>query len=137
MSDGPSLSDFMRHLQAILEDSEEIPNREDRETRQFQIESAIQEAILFGNRYKELLEHGIDPFHFVRSMSNDDHPQPVSKAESLSLGLIIVPAAELVLREILTSAPHVGQSGNHSSSCSSSSHWAMISRMIGSSASSL
>ena len=86
MSDGPSLSDFMRHLQAILEDSEEIPNREDRETRQFQIESAIQEAILFGNRYKELLEHGIDPFHFVRSMSNDDHPQPVSKADSLSLG---------------------------------------------------
>ena len=57
MSDGPSLSDFMRHLQAILEDSEEIPNQEDRETRQFQIESAIQEAILFGNRYKELVEH--------------------------------------------------------------------------------
>ena len=86
MSDGPSLSDFMRHLQAILEESEEIPDREDRETRQFQIESAIQEAILFGNRYKELVDHGIDPFQFVRSMTNEEHTQPVSKAESLSLG---------------------------------------------------
>ena len=37
----------MRHLQAILEESEEIANRIDRETRQLQIEAAVQEAILF------------------------------------------------------------------------------------------
>ena len=84
MSDGPTLSDFMRHLQAILEESDDIPDREDRETRQLQIESAIQEAILFGNRYKELVSQGTDPLHFVRSSLNDDHPQPMSKAEALS-----------------------------------------------------
>ena len=42
MSDGPSLSDFMRHLQAVLEESEEITDRIERERRQLQIESAIQ-----------------------------------------------------------------------------------------------
>ena len=49
MSEGPTLSEFLRHLQAILEESEEIPDRIDRETRQLQIESAIQEALLFGS----------------------------------------------------------------------------------------
>jgi len=86
MSDGPSLSDFMRHLQAILEESEEISDRIDRESRQLQIESAIQEAIIFGNRFRELTEHGIDPLHFVKQNIRDEIPQHVSKIETLNVG---------------------------------------------------
>lgn len=86
MSDGPSLSDFMRHLQAVLEESEEIGDRTDRESRQLQIESAIQEAIIFGNRFRELKDYGIDPLHFVKQNSRDDAPQHVSKIETLNIG---------------------------------------------------
>ncbi|NCG00601.1 MAG: hypothetical protein GWP25_02280 [Euryarchaeota archaeon] len=86
MSEGPSLSDFMRHLQAILEESEEIGDSLERETRQLQIESAIQEAIIFGNRYRELVDQGIDPLHFVNPATREELPQHVSKLETLSIG---------------------------------------------------
>ena len=85
MSDGPSLSDFMRHLQAVLEESEEITDRIERETRQLQIESAIQEAIIFGNRFRELKEQGIDPLHIVLPTSREEVPQHVSKLDTLSI----------------------------------------------------
>tara|TARA_B100000767_G_scaffold161795_1_gene151820 strand:- start:981 stop:1316 length:336 start_codon:yes stop_codon:yes gene_type:complete len=85
MSDGPSLSDFMRHLQAVLEESEEIADRTERESRQLQIESAIQEAIIFGNRFRELKEHGIDPLHIVLPRSREDPPQQVSKFDTLNV----------------------------------------------------
>ena len=85
MSDGPTLSDFMRHLQAVLEESEEIADRTERESRQLQIESAIQEAIIFGNRYRELKEHGIDPLHIVLPNTRDEAPQHVSKLDTLSI----------------------------------------------------
>mgnify|MGYP001236610931 CR=1 FL=1 len=76
----------MRHLQAILEESEEIANRIDRETRQLQIEAAVQEAILFGNRYRELKEQGIDPLHLVNSAAIEEFPQQISKIQSLAQG---------------------------------------------------
>ncbi|MBT5391613.1 MAG: hypothetical protein HOL22_04610 [Euryarchaeota archaeon] len=86
MSDGPSLSDFMRHLQAILEESEDIVDHIERETRQLQIESAIQEAIIFGNRFRELVEQGIDPLHLVNPVSREEMPPHVSKLETLNIG---------------------------------------------------
>ena len=76
----------MRHLQAILEESEEISDRVDRESRQIQIESAIQEAIIFGNRFRELKEHGIDPLHFVKPNVHTEVPQYASKIETLNIG---------------------------------------------------
>ena len=85
MSDGPSLSDFMRHLQAVLEESEEIADRRERESRQLQIESAIQEAIIFGNRFRELKEQGLDPLHIVLPTSREDVSQHVSKLDTLSI----------------------------------------------------
>ncbi len=86
MSEGPSLSDFMRHLQAVLEESEEIGDRIERDSRQLQIESAIQEAIIFGNRFRELQEKGIDPLHIVLPNSREDATQHVSKLETLNVG---------------------------------------------------
>jgi len=88
MSDGPSLSDFMRHLQAILEESEEINDRVERESRQLQIESAIQESIIFGNRFRELKEYGIDPLHFVKPNDRDELTRHVSKIETLNVGQV-------------------------------------------------
>ena len=52
MAEGPTLSDFMRHLQAVLEESTDIPDAKEQQHRQWQIEAAIQEAIIFGNRYQ-------------------------------------------------------------------------------------
>ena len=86
MAEGPSLSDFMRHLQAVLEESTEIPDAEEQQQRQWQIEAAIQEAIIFGNRFRELQEHGIDPLRLVKPKANYPAAPPVNKIEALKTG---------------------------------------------------
>jgi len=44
MADGPSVDEFIRHLQHLLEETESIPDKIERENRQWQLESALQEA---------------------------------------------------------------------------------------------
>ena len=108
MSDGPTLSDFMRHLQAVLEESEEITDRTERESRQLQIESAIQEAIIFGNRYRELKEHGIDPLQIVLPNARDEAPQHVSKLDTLSISGAICKECGARLENDLDFCPSCG-----------------------------
>ncbi len=76
MAEGPTLSDFMRHLQAVLEESTAIPDAEEQEQRQWQIEAAIQEAIIFGNRFRELQEHGLDPLRLIKPCLLYTSPSP-------------------------------------------------------------
>ena len=86
MSDSPTLDEFMRHLQASLEEAQSIEDNLERDERTLQLEIAIQESLIFINRYKELVSHGIDPLVLVSSDPNVESPPPATKVQALSLG---------------------------------------------------
>ena len=46
MSDSPTLDEFMRHLQASLEESHSIEDNLERDERTLQLEIAIQESLI-------------------------------------------------------------------------------------------
>ena len=60
MGEGPTVDAFMRHLQVCVEEAHTIADSKERELRLWQLESAIQEAIIYKNRVEELERHGID-----------------------------------------------------------------------------
>ena len=86
MSDSPTLDEFMRHLQASLEEAQSIEDNLERDERTLQLEIAIQESLIFINRYKELVSHGIDPIVLVSSDPDVESPPPATKVQALSLG---------------------------------------------------
>ena len=86
MADSPTLKEFMRHLQATLEEAETIEDRIEREERTLQLETAIQESLIFANRYNELVSHGIDPLILVQNDPEIEAPPPASKVQALALG---------------------------------------------------
>ena len=86
MSDSPTLDEFMRHLQASLDEAQSIEDKFEREERTLQLEIAIQESLIFINRYKELVSHGIDPLILVSNDPGVEAPPPASKVQALSLG---------------------------------------------------
>lgn len=65
MADEPNVDEFMRHLQVCIEEARTIADGEERENRLWQLESALQEAIIYKNRVAELQRHGIDPILLV------------------------------------------------------------------------
>ena len=89
MAEGPQLDDFMRHLQACLEEASQIADQIERDERILQLEIAIQEAIIFKNRFTELVSHGIDPLVLVKANSTDETPPPATKSQALTLGISI------------------------------------------------
>ena len=86
MSDGPSIDEFMRHLQAVLDDAATISDDTEREKRLWQIEATLQETIIFKNRYLELKEHGIDPLRLIDFLEVDPNPPRTSAAEAVITG---------------------------------------------------
>ena len=50
--DEPKLDAFIRHLQAEVDSASEIVDKKERDERLLQLEVAIQEAIIFANRYR-------------------------------------------------------------------------------------
>ncbi len=78
MGDDPTVDEFQRHLQTELEKSEEITDAVERSRRRLQIEAAIQEAIAFRYKWKELKDAGQDPLELqkaVRLVANLDVAQ--------------------------------------------------------------
>lgn len=109
MAEGPSLSDFMRHLQAVLEESTQISDAEEQQQRQWQLEAAIQEAIIFGNRYRELQEHGLDPLRLIKPKGGDPVAPPVNKIEALKSGSMHCAGCGAHLESDLNFCPACGQ----------------------------
>ena len=87
MADGPHLDEFMRHLQACLYETMEIDDKIERNERILQLEIAIQEAIIFKNRYTELVSHGLDPLLLVTQKEGVETPPPATKSQALTIGL--------------------------------------------------
>ena len=83
MSDGPSVDEFMRHLQSVLDDAATISDDNEREKRLWQIEATLQETIIFKNRYTELKEHGIDPLRLIEPQEGDPAPPRTSTVEAI------------------------------------------------------
>ena len=75
MAEGPLVEEFMRHLQAGLDEAMEIDDEIERNDRILQLEIAIQEAIIFNNRYQELVSHGIDPLVLVKQKDGEEMQQ--------------------------------------------------------------
>ena len=86
MADSPTLDEYLRHLQATLEEAVSIDDKIEREERTLQLEISIQECLIFANRYKELVAHGIDPLVLVSSDPDIEAPPPASKVQALVLG---------------------------------------------------
>ena len=74
--EGPTLDSFLRHLQTEVEAAREISDRIERDERLLQLESSIQEAIIFANRYKELQNQGVDPLLLVDPKVQQERPAP-------------------------------------------------------------
>ena len=86
MAEGPLVDEFMRHLQASLDEAMDIEDKIERHERILHLEIAIQEAIIFKNRYNELVSHGIDPLVLVKQQTGQDAPPPATKSQALTLG---------------------------------------------------
>tara|TARA_B100000614_G_scaffold24324_1_gene19061 strand:+ start:318 stop:674 length:357 start_codon:yes stop_codon:yes gene_type:complete len=85
--EGPSLDSFLRHLQTEVEAANEIVDKLERNDRLLQLESSIQEAIIFANRYKELQNQGVDPLLLVDRKVQQERPAPpATKGQSILLG---------------------------------------------------
>jgi len=86
MGEEPTVEAFMRHLQVCVEEARTIADRKEREQRLWQLESAIQEAIIYKNRVEELQRHGIDPIRLVEAESPISQPPAPKKVEALLSG---------------------------------------------------
>ena len=72
MSDSPSVDQFIRHMQAELDSCETIVDKNEREKRQWQIESALMHAIDFKRRFVDLSKLGEDPLKIVKALAMND-----------------------------------------------------------------
>lgn len=108
MGEGPTVDAFMRHLQVCVEEAQTIADSKERELRLWQLESAIQEAIIYKNRVEELERHGIDPIRLVES-EQDTSPTPApKKVEALMTGHTHCSTCRAVLEADLEFCPACG-----------------------------
>tara|TARA_B110000444_G_C18851442_1_gene605982 strand:- start:6396 stop:6734 length:339 start_codon:yes stop_codon:yes gene_type:complete len=72
MSESASVDEFIRHMQAELDACEDIVDKDEREKRQWQIESSLLMAIEFSGRFKELAKLGQNPIKIVEALTMQD-----------------------------------------------------------------
>lgn len=72
MTESPSVDEFVRHMQAELDACEEIVDKEERQKRQWKIESSLLLAIEFSDRFKELSKLGQNPIQIVQALTMPD-----------------------------------------------------------------
>lgn len=108
MGEEPTVEAFMRHLQVCVEEARTIADRKEREQRLWQLESAIQEAIIYKNRVEELQRHGIDPIRLVEAESPKSQPPAPKKVEALLSGHDHCKTCNAVLEPDLPFCPACG-----------------------------
>ena len=107
--EGPSLDSFLRHLQTEVEAAAEISDKAERNDRLLQLESSIQEAIIFANRYKELQKQGVDPLLLIDPKVQEERPAPpATKGQSILLGSSTCEACGKLLENDLDFCPACG-----------------------------
>jgi hypothetical protein len=108
MSESPLLDEFIRHLQAELDESEGIPNKKERQQRQWQIESALQEATVFNNRFKELTKIGKDPLEIVQAIANPNAP-PSAVKQAIAKATGVCPTCGTIMEDDLNFCASCGE----------------------------
>jgi hypothetical protein len=108
MGEEPTVEAFMRHLQVCVEEARTMADRKEREQRLWQLESAIQEAIIYKNRVEELQRHGIDPIRLVEAESPMSQPPAPKKVEALLSGHDHCKTCNAVLEPDLPFCPACG-----------------------------
>jgi len=108
MGEEPTVEAFMRHLQVCVEEARTMADRKEREQRLWQLESAIQEAIIYKNRVEELQRHGIDPIRLVEAESPMAQPPAPKKVEALLSGHDHCKTCNAVLEPDLPFCPACG-----------------------------
>ena len=108
MGEEPTVEAFMRHMQVCIEEARTIADRKEREQRLWQLESAVQEAIIYRNRVEELQRHGIDPVRLVEAESPMSQPPPTKKVEALLTGNNHCKVCNAVLEPDLPFCPACG-----------------------------
>ncbi len=108
MAESPNMDEFMRHLQVCVEEARTIADAQEREQRLWQLESALQEAIIYKNRYEELQRHGIDPVRLVESEMGQSSPPAPKKVEALMTGHVHCPTCKAILEADLDFCPACG-----------------------------
>ena len=107
--EGPTLDSFLRHLQTEVEAARKISDRIERDERLLQLESSIQEAIIFANRYKELQNQGVDPLLLVDPKVQQERPAPpATKGQSILLGSSTCASCGKLLENDLDFCPACG-----------------------------
>lgn len=109
MADEPNVDEFMRHLQVCIEEARTIADGEERENRLWQLESALQEAIIYQNRIAELKRHGIDPVLLVEKEALEQKTPAPFKVEALMTGHSHCGSCNTVLEPDLDFCPACGQ----------------------------
>jgi hypothetical protein len=84
MSEAPTMEEFILHMQAELDTCEEITDAVERQHKQWQLETSIQQAVLFSNRFKELLRIGKDPLKIVEALSMPDGPSAEEAKQAIA-----------------------------------------------------
>ena len=64
----PTVDELIRHLQTELGQADDIADSLDRKRRMLQLETSIQEALSFQQRYKILEDAGIDPIKITEAV---------------------------------------------------------------------
>ena len=107
--EGPSLDSFLRHLQTEVEAASEISDKSERNDRLLQLESSIQEAIIFANRFNELKKQGVDPLLLVDAKVQQERPAPPeTKGQSILLGTTTCKSCGYLLDNDLDFCPACG-----------------------------
>jgi predicted nucleic acid-binding Zn ribbon protein len=77
MTESPSVDEFIRRMQAELDACVDIVDKDERQKRQWKIESALLMALEFSDRFKELSKLGQNPIKIVQALAMPD----VSKSD--------------------------------------------------------
>ncbi len=70
MTESPTVDEFIRHMQAELDACEDIVDKNERQKRQWQIESSLLLAIEFATRFKELSKLCQNPMKIVEALAS-------------------------------------------------------------------
>tara|TARA_A100001234_G_C12555830_1_gene355190 strand:- start:431 stop:766 length:336 start_codon:yes stop_codon:yes gene_type:complete len=111
MSDSPSIDQFIRHMQAELDSCETIVDKNEREKRQWQIESALMHAIDFKRRFVDLSKLGEDPLKIVKALAmNDINSTELKQNEIATNGFC--PSCNMPMEADLDFCPNCGDYQN-------------------------
>ena len=89
MTESPTVDEFIRHMQAELDACEDIVDKNERQKRQWQIESSLLLAIEFSKRFKELSKLGQNPLKIVQALStpNSDNAEIAKQVIAIAGGM--------------------------------------------------